>query len=202
MPIEELLALYNCVPPTIQTFSSTGGKRKSKTSRNAGVDKTLMPPPDTPKTSTELSKDKQSEGAAKAELHTQLETKAEAKKESEPETEPESDSKLGTQTESKLNTDSTEKIDKETKEQIPSDENKSENDEHSDTSKVLDKEQPSKSEIKVENNRVPTETNNSDKENNSEFENQSNGPDHRERADTDEQETKGKKLLNYLPLVK
>lgn len=200
MPIEELLALYNCVPPTIQTFSSTGGKRKSKTSRNAGLDTTLMPPPDTPKTSTELSssekaKDKQSEDAATAESDTQLETKSEAKIESKPETEPESDSKLGTQTETKLNTDSTEKIDKETKEQIPSDELKSKNDEHSDTSKVLDKGEPSKSEIKEENKGVPTETNNSDKENSSDYENQSNGSDHRERAETDEQETKGKSHL-------
>lgn len=197
MPIEELLALYNCVPPTIQTFTPTGGKRKSKTSRYAGLDKMLMPPPDTPKTSTELSssekaKDKQSEGASTAELETQTEKKAEATIESQPEAEPESDSKLGTQTESKLNTDSTEKIEKESKEQIPSDENKSENDEHSDTSNVLDKLQPSKSEIKKDNEGVPIETNNSDKENSSEYENKSNGPDHRERVDTDEQETKGK----------
>lgn len=50
MPIEELLALYNCVPPTARTSPSASRKRSSRTSRNAAaLDKTLMPPPDPPK---------------------------------------------------------------------------------------------------------------------------------------------------------
>lgn len=76
MPIEELLAMYNCVTPPIQTFvpSGSGSKRRSKTSRNAGLDKTLMPPPETPKTIGETSTsnervkdDVKSEDAATAE---------------------------------------------------------------------------------------------------------------------------------------
>lgn len=50
MPIEELLALYNCVPPVARTSPSSSRKRSSRTSRNAAaLDKTLMPPPDAPK---------------------------------------------------------------------------------------------------------------------------------------------------------
>lgn len=50
MPIEELLALYNCVPPTARTSPSASRKRSSRTSRNAAaLDKTLMPPPDPPR---------------------------------------------------------------------------------------------------------------------------------------------------------
>lgn len=44
MPIEELLALYNCVPPPLPTISGSS-RRRSKTSQNSGVDKTQMPPP-------------------------------------------------------------------------------------------------------------------------------------------------------------
>lgn len=52
MPIEELLALYNCVTPTHKSPSGSR-KRSSRTSRNAALDKTLMPPPDAPKTPPE-----------------------------------------------------------------------------------------------------------------------------------------------------
>lgn len=71
MPIEELLALYNCVTPTIQTFTSSGSsRRRSKTSRNAGNDKTLMPPPDAPQpeTSTSETVDKIGEEATQADI--------------------------------------------------------------------------------------------------------------------------------------
>lgn len=53
MPIEELLALYNCVTPTHKSPTAGSRKRSSRTSRNAALDKTLMPPPDAPKTSPE-----------------------------------------------------------------------------------------------------------------------------------------------------
>lgn len=56
MPIEELLALYNCVTPPVHTLSSSSGsgasRRKSKASRNVGSEKYLMPPPDPPKRKT------------------------------------------------------------------------------------------------------------------------------------------------------
>lgn len=86
MPIEELLAMYNCVTPPIQTFvpSGSGSKRRSKTSRNAGLDKTLMPPPETPKTVGETSTsiervkdDVKSEDAATAETENKPNTNAE-----------------------------------------------------------------------------------------------------------------------------
>ncbi|XP_055316853.1 mesoderm induction early response protein 1 isoform X2 [Sitodiplosis mosellana] len=199
MPIEELLALYNCVPPTIQTFSSSsGGKRRSKTSRNAGIDKTLMPPPDTPKTSTDTSssekaKDEQSEGAAIAETETH--TKTETEKETEtttelqPDTKPESNIELETQTKTKPSTDATVNEEKESNEENPSDESKHENDEEINTSKV-DKVQPPESEIEEETKGVSTETNSSDKENSSKHENESNGSDHKESTDTVAHETK------------
>lgn len=56
MPIEELLALYNCVTPPVHTLSSASGsgasRRRSKTARNLGSEKYLMPPPDPPKIKT------------------------------------------------------------------------------------------------------------------------------------------------------
>lgn len=56
MPIEELLALYNCVTPPVHTLSSSSGsgasRRRSKSSRNFGSEKYLMPPPDPPKSKT------------------------------------------------------------------------------------------------------------------------------------------------------
>lgn len=73
MPIEQLLALYNCVTPAQPTFTSSGpSKRRSKTSRNAGLDKSLMPPPETPntptdQTSSETIREETSENAATAE---------------------------------------------------------------------------------------------------------------------------------------
>lgn len=87
MPIEELLAMYNCVTPPVQTFtpSGSGSKRRSKTSRNAGLDKTLMPPPETPKTIAETSTsnervkdDVTSEDAATAETDNKPNTNTES----------------------------------------------------------------------------------------------------------------------------
>lgn len=87
MPIEELLAMYNCVTPSVQTFtpSGSGSKRRSKTSRNAGLDKTLMPPPETPKTIAETSTsnervkdDVKSEDAATAETDNKPNANAES----------------------------------------------------------------------------------------------------------------------------
>lgn len=201
MPIEELLALYNCVPPTIHTFStSSGGKRRSKTSRNAGLDKTLMPPPDTPKTSTEDSssekaKDEQSEDAATAER--ERETKAESKIETttklqpEPQSLAESSSKkeLETQMESKPNL--SDSAMKDVTDKVMSNDSKGSDEEvKSDTLKVAHEEQPSKCQIIKEIKEVLSEANCSQKENSSKDENQWNGDDHKEYAD--EQETKGK----------
>lgn len=87
MPIEELLAMYNCVTPPTRTFvpNGSGSKRRSKTSRNAGLDKTLMPPPETPKTIAEtttsnerVKDDAQSEDAAIAETDHKLNTNSES----------------------------------------------------------------------------------------------------------------------------
>lgn len=66
MPIEELLALYNCVTPPVNTLLSSpsgsgASRRRSKTTRNLGSEKSLMPPPDLPKSKTpdkELSETK------------------------------------------------------------------------------------------------------------------------------------------------
>lgn len=56
MPIEELLALYNCVTPPVHTLCTPSGsgasRRRSKTTRNLGSEKYLMPPPDPPKSKT------------------------------------------------------------------------------------------------------------------------------------------------------
>lgn len=64
MPIEELLALYNCVTPSVQKFSSSGPrKRSSRTSRNALNEKTAMAPPETPKISeTKTTEDQTKDG--------------------------------------------------------------------------------------------------------------------------------------------
>lgn len=183
MPIEQLLALYNCVTPTINTFTSTsasgGGKRKSKTSRNAGLDKTLMPPPDTPKTSTETistekAKDEQSEGAAVAEMETE--------------------------TESKLNTDTELNEENDVKEEIQSEPCQSADGEDkietNDLSKVVDGEKPSKS----ENKEALTECTTSDKEKENQLKTElaenlnANGPDY---PDTEDQVTKGKRNLGH-----
>lgn len=95
MPIEELLAMYNCVTPPVHTFtpSGSGSKRRSKTSRNAGLDKTLMPPPETPKTIAETSTsnervkdDVKSEDAATAETDNKPNTNAESAEMAAPET--------------------------------------------------------------------------------------------------------------------
>lgn len=65
MPIEELLALYNCVTPSVQKLSSNGSrKRSSRTSRNALVEKIVMaPPPETPKTSETKTAEDQTKDA-------------------------------------------------------------------------------------------------------------------------------------------
>lgn len=56
MPIEELLALYNCVTPPVHSLSSSSGsgasRRRSKSARNVGSEKYLMPPPEPPKCKT------------------------------------------------------------------------------------------------------------------------------------------------------
>ncbi|XP_031640179.1 mesoderm induction early response protein 1 [Contarinia nasturtii] len=162
MPIEELLALYNCVTPPIHTFTPTGGKRKSKTSRNAGIDKTLMPPPDTMKNTPETS----TSDKAKDEQSEQRSAIAETE----------------TTTEIKPNTDTPVK-DEEIKEETPSEPSKNVKEEDESVEKVNEKDrgqssmvvvveevEPTKTEIKQESNEISC---GNDKENNSKNDNQS-----------------------------
>lgn len=65
MPIEQLLALYNCVPPVHKSSSPGSRTRGSRTSRNANRDKALMPPPQPPKPSQKSIADDGAEPAAK-----------------------------------------------------------------------------------------------------------------------------------------
>lgn len=69
MPIEELLALYNCVTPTTPSLTGSGAsRRRSKTSRNSGHEKTLMPPPDPPKSTSKTPEKEQVEQTSEKKL--------------------------------------------------------------------------------------------------------------------------------------
>lgn len=179
MPIEQLLALYHCVKPVQPTFTTSAvSKRKSKTSRNAGIDTSLMPPPETPKASTETSpnepiKEEKSENAATAETNTEMET--------------EIDSKSHTDMPVKGDTETEAKIEVPTDDQSQKDDNV--------TSKVTEiAEQSSKSEVEQE--RVETEP--SEKENSSKIETKpdddshANGENAKDSDDTEASDVKGK----------
>lgn len=97
MPIEQLLALYNCVTPVQPAFTSSGpSKRRSKTSRNAGLDTSLMPPPETPKaptdpTSSGTIQEETSENAATAETSTDTNAEKDTKTHTDSEIEAKTD---------------------------------------------------------------------------------------------------------------
>lgn len=180
MPIEELLALYNCDSVPIQPFTSnSGSRRRSRTSRNAGNDKTLMPPPDTPKTTAETPPREQT-------INEPSEYVAAAK--------------TATETEMKPITDATIKEENETKDEATTEPNQNEKHEENEICKATNSEQTEQPATKCETTTETTEAhshkgNESQDDNQSTSENtndsQANGPYTEASVDEIEHSTKG-----------